>query len=84
MNKKRKKTMEMSVAARRSAKLLIAFLLGQAVQLIVHSVALNLWEYRQIPFCASAGFLVAVAVFMGIRIAVKEDGSGRDDMNYYD
>ena len=57
---------------RRSTKLLIAFLAGQTVQVIMHAVALNLWAYRQIPFCVAGGFLVAVAVFAGIRMAYGE------------
>lgn len=50
-------------------KVLIAFIAGQAVQLICHGVALNLWEYRQIPFCLAGGFLVLVAVFAGAWVA---------------
>ena len=57
---------------RRSTKLLIAFVAGQAVQVICHAVAINLWSYRQIPFCLAGGFLIAVAVFAGIRIAYGE------------
>lgn len=58
----------------RGIRVLIAFILGQAVQLIVHAVALNfnMWNSNQIPWCASAGFIITVAVFAGMRIAVKE------------
>lgn len=50
---------------RRSKSLLIAFALGQAVQVICHAVSLNLWEYRQIPFCLAGGFLVFMALLAG-------------------
>lgn len=46
-------------------KIIIAFAAGQAVQLIVHAVALNLWNSRQIPFCMAGGFLVLFALIAG-------------------
>lgn len=57
---------------KQSAKVIVAFILGQAVQVICHAVALNLWAYRQIPFCLAGGFLVTVAVFLGTRIGKEE------------
>lgn len=67
----------------RGVRVLIAFILGQAVQLIVHAVALNfnMWNSNQIPWCAAAGFIITVAVFAGIRIAVKE---GKEEINRAD
>ena len=67
-------------AVNRGVRLLIAFICGQAVQLVCHAVALNLWEYRQIPFCLAAGFLVATAVFAGMRIATRESVIRYEDM----
>lgn len=67
----------------RGVRVLIAFVLGQAVQLIVHAVALNfnMWSSKQIPWCAAAGFIITVAVFAGIRIAVKE---GKEEISRAD
>lgn len=58
--------------ANRGVRLLLAFLLGQIVQIVLHAVCFDFWEMYQIPFCAAGGFLIAVAVFCGMRIAVKE------------
>lgn len=46
-------------------KIIIAFAAGQAVQLIIHAVALNLWNSRQIPFCMAGGFLILFALIAG-------------------
>ncbi len=46
-------------------KVIIAFTAGQALQLTIHAVALNLWNHQQIPFCAAGGFLVLVALIAG-------------------
>lgn len=46
-------------------KIIIAFAAGQIVQLIIHAVALNLWNSRQIPFCMAGGFLVLFALICG-------------------
>lgn len=57
---------------KKSTKLLIAFILGQAVQVVLHAVSMNFWENRRILFCCAAGFLVAVAVFAGVMITKEE------------
>lgn len=59
-------------SARKSTRLLVAFILGQAVQVILHAVCLDYWEQYQIPFCVAGGLLVAVAVFAGVRMAYRE------------
>ena len=46
-------------------KVLVAFIAGQAVQIVCHAVSFSFWENRQIPFCVAAGFLIALAVFAG-------------------
>lgn len=66
---------------KKSTAIMLAFVLGQGVQIVCHAVALNLWEYRQIPFCLAAGFLVAVAVFAGVNIARGDEGK---PMTYLD
>lgn len=57
---------------KKSTKLLIAFILGQAVQVILHAVSMNFWENRRILFCCAAGLLMAVAVFAGVMITKEE------------
>lgn len=54
---------------KKTTKILAAFALGQAVQLVCHAVSFNFWQQYQIPFCAAGGFLVAVAVFAGAWIS---------------
>ena len=54
-----------------AVKYLLWFAGGQAVQLVCHAVAQNLWDYRRIPFCCAAGFLVCVAVWAGTCIREK-------------
>lgn len=53
----------------KSLKILIAFVLGQLVQIICHIVSMNFWDNQRIPFCAAAGFLIAFAVFAGMWIS---------------
>lgn len=55
----------------KAAKLLVAYALGQATQLVIHGVALtnNLYNYRQIPFCLACGFVILFAVISGVWIA---------------
>lgn len=64
---------------RKTMKVLVAFIAGQAVQLVVHAVALNLWSSRQIPFCLAGGFIVLVALICGIVLSdsetVKQEGN---------
>lgn len=67
-----------------AVRLLIAFLLGQGVQLVIHAVCFNYWEQYQLPFCAAAGFLVAVAVFAGMRVATREAESAAAHIRYED
>lgn len=46
-------------------KIIIAFAAGQGLQLLVHTVALNIYAYQQVAFCAAAGVLVLVAMIAG-------------------
>lgn len=54
----------------KAAGILIAYVIGQATQLIIHGMCLsfNMYNYRQIPFCAAAGFIIIMAVVAGIQI----------------
>ena len=55
-------------------KILVAFVAGQATQLVVHGMALsfNMWNNRQIPFCLAAGFVVFFAILSGTLIATEK------------
>lgn len=55
----------------KAAKIIIAFVAGQATQLMIHGVCLanNLYNYRQIPFCLAGGFVILFAVIAGVFIA---------------
>ena len=57
-----------------STKILIAYILGQITQLIIQGVCISfaMWDNRRIPFCLAAGFVIAFAVFMGVRISARE------------
>ena len=62
---------------RNSILILAAFALGQAVQILFHALSMDLWPSRQIPVCAAAGFLVAVAIFGGMWVAWRDMRGGR-------
>lgn len=54
---------------------LIAYVLGQATQLVIHGMCLanNMYNYRQIPFCLAGGFVILFAVVSGVIIAKQQD-----------
>lgn len=55
-----------------NAKVLIAFVAGQFVQVIAHLIAKTNYMQRPVLFCIAAGFLVFVAVLAGV-ILGKDD-----------
>ena len=57
-----------------STKILIAFVVGQATQLVIQAVTISfaMWDNRRIPFCIAAGFIIFVALLMGVRISARE------------
>ena len=59
---------------RSSTKILIAFVVGQITQIVIHAVTISfaMWDSRRIPFCIAAGFVIFFAVLMGVRIAARE------------
>ena len=63
-----------SRGVRNSTKILIAYVLGQATQLVIQGVEISfaMWDNRRIPFALAAGFVILFAVIMGVRIAAKE------------
>lgn len=74
-----------SKGIRNSTKILIAYVLGQITQIIIHAVELsfNMWATKQIGFAAAAGFLIFFAVFMGVRISAKETAEAHKEYTYY-
>lgn len=46
-------------------RIIVAFIAGQVVQIVLHTVSMNLWEHRQIPFCIVGGLLFLFAVVSG-------------------
>ena len=55
-------------------KIIVAYLAGQATQVLIHAMCLNnnMYSYKQIPFCIAAGFVIFFALVMGIQIANGE------------
>jgi len=56
----------------------IAYSVGQITQLVIHWLALenNLYNYKQIPFCAIAGAIILLAIIIGTVIG--------EDKAYYE
>ena len=59
----------------KTVSVIVAFVLGQATQLVIHGVCLanNMYNYRQIPFCLAGGFVILAAVIGGVVIAREQD-----------
>lgn len=54
---------------KKTAKVMAAFVLGQAVQIVLAILAKVSFMSRPILFCASAGVLILIAVVSGITLA---------------
>ena len=59
----------------KTTKILLAFVAGQAVQLVMHGMCISfaMWDNRRIAFCIAGGFAIFFAVLMGVRIARNVD-----------
>lgn len=68
-----------------TVKIIIAFIIGQIVQLVIHGMALsfNMWNNRQIPFCMAGGFVILFAVIAGAYIA-REKEEPKHEKTYLD
>lgn len=55
----------------KTAMILVAYVVGQITQLVIHGMVLgfNMYNHRQIPFCAAAGFIIIFAVLAGVYIS---------------
>ena len=63
----------------KTVKVLVAYVLGQVTQLIIHAVSMNLWQSRQIPFCLAGGFIVLFALIAGVALCESEDINGKPE-----
>lgn len=70
----------------KTTKILLAYAAGQLTQLIVHAMCLsnNMYSYKQIPFCAAAGFVLLFAVISGVIISGKRDDRAEHKKSYVD
>lgn len=62
----------MKASVARSFKIIAAFIVGQLVQTLVFVVAMKMYVRRPCLWTAAAGFIIAVAVFLGGRVIAKE------------
>lgn len=69
----------------KSTKIIIAYVLGQITQLVIHGMELsfNMWNNRQIPFCIAAGFIIVVAVLAGTWIVKPEEAEPKHEKKSY-
>lgn len=68
-----------------STKILIAFLIGQAVQVVIQGVEIGfaMWDNQRIGFSLAAGFLIFAAVLGGVRIAARETAAAHQEHKSY-
>lgn len=68
----------------RTLGVLLAFVLGQVVQLVLHGmvVSLNMWDNRRVIFCGAFGFVILVAVIAGVVIAGEQDEKLKKEFEY--
>ena len=61
----------------KTIKVILAYVAGQATQLVIHAMVLNnnMYSYRQVPFCAAGGFVILFAVIAGVWLASKDESA---------
>lgn len=57
----------------KNVKILLAFIVGQFVQIVAHILAKVSYMNNPVLFCIAAGFLILVAVVAGMYLGVQED-----------
>lgn len=71
----------------KTAGIIIAYVLGQVTQLIIHGMVLNnnMYAYRQIPFCIAAGFVILFALIAGVALANRTiEKEEKEDKAYWE
>ena len=71
----------------KAGKLLTAFAVGQATQLVLHGmvVSLNMWDSRRVVFCAAFGFVILFAAIVGVLIAGgQKSAPAHEKKTYFD
>ena len=68
----------------KTTKIIVAYVAGQITQLVVHAIALNLWNSQQIPFCIAGGFVIFFALISGVFIARNTNGEHEEHKSYLD
>ena len=71
----------------RTAKIIVAFLAGQVVQVVLHSVAMScgMWDSKRISFCIAGGVLTLVILISGVLISGEgAEKIPEDEMTYLD
>jgi len=68
--------------SKKAGRCLLWFTVGQIVQILLNVLSRGNGSEHPLAFCGSAGFLILVAVFAGVRLATVEEnrlpwGSGR-------
>ena len=56
----------------KTSKLMTAFIIGQILQIILHILAKAWWMNHPVLFCVCSGFLITMAVVVGITLAGSE------------
>ena len=59
--------------SKRTMRVLIAYLMGNGVQIILQTLAKNTWMDRPILFCIASGFLVFIAIVAGVTLATADN-----------
>lgn len=67
---------------KKTTRVLIAYLLGNGVQIILQTLARNTYMDRPILFCMASGFLMFVAVCAGVILATSEKPWGKTYADY--
>ena len=61
----------------KTIKVILAYVAGQATQLVIHAMVLNnnMYAYRQVPFCMAGGFVILFAVIAGAWLASRDEAA---------
>lgn len=63
-------------------RVFLAFFIGQVAQLVFATVAKVSYMSKPILFCSAAGFILLVAVFAGVKLAMTEKPTEKSYLDY--